>query len=70
MEDNLLTLPQVRERLKVSYTTLGRYIKSGRMPIVRISRTKRYIKQEDLDKFIKENYGSYKPDSAKTYPPE
>lgn len=60
MEDNLLTLPQVRDRLKVSYTTLSRYIKSGRMPIVRISRTKRYIKQEDLDKFIKENYGSYK----------
>ena len=60
MEDNLLTLSQVRERLMLSYRTLNRYIKEGRLPIVLVSRNKRYIRQEDLDKFIREHTGVYK----------
>ena len=60
MDDTLLTLPEVRERLKVSYNTMNRYIKAGRLPIVFISRTKRYIKEKDLEDFIKRNTGTYR----------
>ena len=60
MDEKLLTLPEVRERLQVSYTTLSRYIKAGRLPIVRISRAKRFIKEEDYEKFLRENTGVYK----------
>jgi excisionase family DNA binding protein len=60
MDDNLLTLPEVRTRLKVSYHTLNRYINAGEIIIVRVSRTKRYVRQEDLDKFIREHTGVYK----------
>lgn len=60
MEDNLLTLPQVRERLRVSYNTLNRYIKQGKIVVVRISKSKRFIRQQDLDKFILEHTGVYK----------
>lgn len=60
MADNLLTLPEVREHLKVSYNTLNRYIRDGQIPIVRVSRTKRFIRQSDLDEFIRAHTGVYK----------
>ncbi len=56
----LLTLEQVRKRLDIHYNTLYRYIKTGMIPVVVITRNKRYIRQEDLDKFIKEHTGVYK----------
>jgi len=59
MDNDLLTLPQVRETLQVSYNTEPLH-KNGQISIVRISRTKRYIRQEDLDKFIREHTGVYK----------
>ena len=60
MEDNLLTLQQVMARLKVGYTTLNRYIKLGMLPVVLVTRNKRYIREQDLEKFIKEHTGVYK----------
>jgi len=56
----LLTLKEVTERLRISDSTLKRYIMNGLIPIVRITDRKRYIRQEDLDKFIKEHTGTWK----------
>ncbi len=61
MDDNLLTLEQVKDRLNIHHmNTLYRYIKSGMIPVVVITRNKRFIRQEDLDKFIREHTGVYK----------
>ena len=58
--DGLLTLQQVKARLDVHINTLYRYIHKGMIPVVLITRNKRYIRQEDLDKFIREHTGVYK----------
>lgn len=60
MEDNLLTLQEVMKHLKVTYNTLNRYIHNGILPVVQVTRNKRFIRQEDLDKFIREHTGVYK----------
>lgn len=56
----LLTPKEVAERLRISESTLKRYIMNGLIPIVRITDRKRYVRQEDLDKFIKQHTGVYK----------
>lgn len=60
MEDNFLTMQQVMTRLQIGYNTLIRYIHKGLIPIVRVSRNKRFIREQDLDKFIQEHTGVYK----------
>jgi excisionase family DNA binding protein len=60
MEDTFLTLQDVMVRLQVTYNTLNRYIHNGIIPVVRVTRNKRFIRQEDLDKFIREHTGVYK----------
>ena len=60
MDDNLLTLEQVREQLGIHENTLYRYISKGMLPVVVITRNKRYIRKQDLEKFIKEHTGVYK----------
>ncbi len=60
IDDNFLTLRDVMARLKVGYTTLNRYIKLGMIPVVIVTRNKRYIREQDLDKFIREHTGVYK----------
>jgi excisionase family DNA binding protein len=56
MDDNgtgkLLTLQEVKSRLNIHENTLYRYISKGMIPVVVISRSKRYVRQEDLDKFL------------------
>jgi predicted site-specific integrase-resolvase len=59
MEDNLLTLKRVMEILEVKPNTLYNYIKAGKIPVVVISRSKRFIKQSDLDNFINSHTGTY-----------
>jgi len=61
MEDNLLTLEDVMNQLKISHHTINRYIKLGYLPVVLVSRNKRFIREQDLDKFLKERTGTYKP---------
>jgi len=61
MDDSLLTLEQVREQLGIHENTLYRYISKGMLPVVVITRNKRYIRKQDLDKFILEHTGIYKP---------
>lgn len=58
--EKLLTLQEVRERLGLHENTLYRYIKTGMLPVVVITRNKRFIREQDLEKFIKEHTGVYK----------
>jgi len=56
----LLTLEEVRVKLGLHANTLYRYINEGMLPVVVITRNKRFIRQSDLDKFIQEHTGVYK----------
>jgi excisionase family DNA binding protein len=61
VDDNLFTPKQVADRLNMNETTLYRYINNGMIPIVFLSKKKRFIRKEDLEKFIKEHTGVYQP---------
>jgi excisionase family DNA binding protein len=58
--DKLLTIKEVQDRLRLHYNTIQKYIAQGLIPVVRISRSKRLIREQDLEKFIKEHTGVYK----------
>lgn len=64
MDDNgtekLLTLEEVRNKLGLHANTLYRYINNGMLPVVVITRNKRFIRQSDLEKFLREHTGVYK----------
>jgi excisionase family DNA binding protein len=47
----LLTIREACDRLKLSRASLYRLIQSGRLPTVRIGRSRRIV-SEDLDRFI------------------
>lgn len=54
-ESELLTIPEVRERLSVSASTMERYINSGAIEVVRPSGKdggKRYVKRSELERKI------------------
>lgn len=57
--DKLLTINEARERLRLHYNTIQKYISQGLIPVVRISRSKRLIREQDLEKFIREHTGTY-----------
>ena len=50
-QDQLLTLPQVAERLQVSMSTLRRRIAAGDLPVVVIGHSHR-VRPEDLARYI------------------
>ncbi len=58
--DKLLTIKEVQDRLRLHYNTIQKYITQGLIPVVRISRSKRLIKEQDLEDFIKKHTGVYK----------
>ncbi|MGD0662104.1 MAG: helix-turn-helix domain-containing protein [Syntrophorhabdales bacterium] len=53
VDENLLTLKQVSERLGVSKVTLWRWIKDGKLSSVRLSQRTVYIRKEEVDRFLK-----------------
>ena len=53
-QDQLLTLPQVAERLQVSMSTLRRRIAAGDLPVVVIGHSHR-VRPEDLARYIATN---------------
>lgn len=55
--DNLLPLKQVQAMLKIHYNTLNRYIKNGMLPVVTITKRKRFIREIDLNNFIQSHTG-------------
>ncbi len=48
----LLTIEQVAVRLQVSSKSVRRYIKEGRLQVIRLSERKLRISEADLEKFI------------------
>ena len=51
-QDQLLTLPQVADRLQVSMSTVRRLISDQKLKVVRVGRNLR-VRPEDLEAFIK-----------------
>jgi len=53
--DDLLTIPEAAQRIRVSRATLFKFIKEGRLQVVRLSARKVLIRREELEKFIRES---------------
>jgi len=51
MTDKLLTLPEVAERLRVSYETVYKYVRAEEIPAVKLKKCWR-VKESDLEKYI------------------
>jgi len=60
MEERLLSLQEVTIRLNIHENTLYRYISKGMIPVVVLTRNKRYIREQDLEDFLKKHTGVYK----------
>lgn len=55
MEDKLLTVKEVAERLSLTeYTITQRFIKNGKIRAVRISDRTYRVKESELERFIEE----------------
>jgi excisionase family DNA binding protein len=52
MNDKLLTLPEVAERLRLSYTTVYKYVRAEVIPAIQLEKGWR-VKESDLEKFLK-----------------
>lgn len=54
MNEKFLAAKEISEKYKVSYITVFRWIKSGKLKAFKVGKQYR-IKQEDLDHFIQES---------------
>lgn len=54
MNEKFLTAKEISEKYKVSYITVFRWIKSGKLKAFKVGKQYR-IKQVDLDQFIQES---------------
>jgi excisionase family DNA binding protein len=54
MNDELLTVEQVAERLQLHPDTVRRYVREGKLRAVRLSSTALRIRSSELDRFLKE----------------
>jgi excisionase family DNA binding protein len=52
---DLIPLKQAQEILKVSNVTLWKWVKAGKISVVRLSPKKVYIRREELERFIRES---------------
>lgn len=53
--DNLLTVKEVCIRLKIHYNTLLRYLKNGDIPVVTLTKHKRFIRETDLNNYLQKH---------------
>lgn len=54
MDDDLLTVEQVAERLQVHPDTVRRYIREKKLTAIRLSNTNLRVRKSELDRFLKE----------------
>jgi excisionase family DNA binding protein len=54
MEDELLTIEQVAERLQVHPDTVRRYIREKKLRAIRLSNTNLRVRRSEFDRFLKE----------------
>ncbi|OPY61016.1 MAG: Helix-turn-helix domain protein [Syntrophorhabdaceae bacterium PtaU1.Bin034] len=52
---DLIPLKQAQEILKVSNVTLWKWVKAGKISVVKLSPKKVYIRREELERFIRES---------------
>ena len=52
LEDRLLTIEEVAEKLRVNQSTIFRLMKSGKLPYIKVSRRFTRIREKDLENFL------------------
>jgi excisionase family DNA binding protein len=52
---DLIPLKEVRSLLKISAVTLWKWVKNGKLSVVKLSPRKIYVKKEELDRFIQDS---------------
>ena len=62
MSDELLTVPEVAERLRMTTMTIYRWIEEGRLPALQIGKHYR-IRESDLDAVIEGSVRAGAPDA-------
>ncbi|MBA4389970.1 MAG: transcriptional regulator [Syntrophus sp. (in: bacteria)] len=54
VDESLITLDEVAERLGISRVTLWRWVKDGKVPVVKLSQRKIYVRKVELEKLMTE----------------
>lgn len=54
MDDELLTVEEVADILKLHVDTIRRYVRERKLKAVRLSATQLRIRRSELDRFVKE----------------
>jgi excisionase family DNA binding protein len=54
-DEDLITLKEARDKLRISRMTLHRYITAGKLSVVRLSQRKVYVRKEELERFLRES---------------
>ena len=52
LEDRLLTIEEVAEKLRVNQSTIFRLMKNGKLPYIKVSRRFTRIREKDLEHFL------------------
>jgi len=54
MEDELLTIEQVAERLQLHPDTIRRYVREKKLKAIQLSKTNLRVRRSELDRFLRE----------------
>ena len=52
---DLIPLKQVQQILKISNVTLWKWVKAGKISVVKLSPKKVYVRKEEIERFIRES---------------
>ena len=52
---DLIPLKRAQEILKISNVTLWKWVKAGKISVVKLSPKKVYIRREELERFVRES---------------
>lgn len=62
MDDELLTIEQVAERLQVHPDTVRRYVREKKLSAIQLSKTNLRVRKSEFDRFLKERETDTKQD--------
>jgi excisionase family DNA binding protein len=52
---DLISIKEVREKLKISKATLWRWITDGKLSVVKLSPRKIYVEKSELERFVQDS---------------